>query len=155
VSPTDPVAPLTTFGVQNDYFLKDANGTLAQGWILTGGQTVNLDILDFTSPAASAWYTALFQQALDLGYSGWMYDFGEYVPATVVPAWGMTGEELHTLSRVLSQKAAHDSLEGGAHAGDWLPFGRSGYTGASQYSPQAWSGDPAASFESADGLPSM
>ncbi|MEI8255196.1 MAG: TIM-barrel domain-containing protein [Deltaproteobacteria bacterium] len=34
-------------------------------------------------------------------------------------------------------------------------FARSGYTGASQYTPMIWSGDPAASFEDSDGLPSM
>ncbi|MBT8492593.1 MAG: hypothetical protein KJO07_06000, partial [Deltaproteobacteria bacterium] len=36
-----------------------------------------------------------------------------------------------------------------------LAFMRSGYTGSSQYVPMVWSGDPAASFEESDGLPSM
>ena len=31
-----------------------------------------------------AWFTAQFERALDLGYSGWMYDFGEYVQPDVV-----------------------------------------------------------------------
>jgi alpha-glucosidase (family GH31 glycosyl hydrolase) len=155
VRPTDPVAPLVAVGLENGYFLKDAGGQLSQGWILSGSTPLYLDILDFTSLAATAWYQKLFDQALDLGYSGWMYDFGEYVQPDVVSASGMSGEQLHNLYPVLYQKAAHDYLEVGPHAGDWLTYVRSGYTGAAQYSPTAWSGDPAASFESADGLPSM
>jgi alpha-glucosidase (family GH31 glycosyl hydrolase) len=84
-----------------------------------------------------------------------MYDFGEYVPAEVVAASGMSGEELHNLYPVLYQKAAHERLEAGPLRGEWLTFVRSGYTGASQWSPMVWGGDPAASFDSADGLPSM
>src|SRR5262249_4001733 len=79
----------------------------------------------------------------------------EYTQADAVGANGMSGEELHNLYPVLYQKAAHDKLESGPHAGDWLLFARAGYTGASQYVPVVWSGDPAASFDPADGLPSM
>jgi alpha-D-xyloside xylohydrolase len=154
-APTDPIAPKTAEGLANGYFLKTGAGVPSKAFILTGGEIVNLYTVDFTSPGATTWYTDQFAQALAAGYSGWMYDFGEYVQPEVVAANGMTGEELHNLFPVLYQKAAHDALEAGAHAGDWLTFARSGYTGASQYTPQVWSGDPAASFDPTDGLPSM
>jgi alpha-D-xyloside xylohydrolase len=67
----------------------------------------------------------------------------------------MTGEELHNLYPVLFHQSVHDYLETTSLAGEWLTFVRSGFTGASQYAPHVWSGDPAASFESSDGLPSM
>ena len=36
--------------------------------------------VDFTNPDAIAWYQSQPQAALDLGYDGWMLDFGEYIP---------------------------------------------------------------------------
>src|SRR5262249_25185731 len=110
---------------------------------------------DVTRPDAVASFTSQFQRALDLGYSGWMYDFGEYVQPDVVAANGMTGEEFHNLFPVIYDQVGHDALEAGPHRGDWHFFARSGYTGASQYVPVVWSGDPDASFDDALGLPAM
>jgi alpha-D-xyloside xylohydrolase len=155
IDPTDPIAPITAMGQSAGYFLRDQAGDFSTAWILTGGAIVNLDMVDFTSDAAAAWYTSLFGQAIAANYSGWMYDFGEYVQTDAVAANGMTGEELHNLYPVLYQKAAHDALEQGPLAGDWNVFARSGYTGASQYVPQVWGGDPGASFDPADGLPAQ
>jgi alpha-D-xyloside xylohydrolase len=154
-NPADPVAPLTQAGLAAGHFLRGADGQAAESWIITGTSRVNLYILDFTSPAATTWYTDLFQLALDGGHVGWMYDFGEYVPRDAVSVSGMTGEELHNLYPVLYQRAAHERLEASPLRGDWLTFVRSGYTGASRWSPMVWGGDPAASFDDADGLPSM
>jgi alpha-glucosidase (family GH31 glycosyl hydrolase) len=142
-------------GLAKKYFLLDGQGNPTFGWILTGGQVVDFYTVDFTSAEASRWYTNMFERAHALGYSGWMYDFGEYVLPEVVTASGMSGEEYHNLFPVTYQKAAFDALEAGPRKGDWLTFVRSGFTGASQYAPMVWSGDPAASFESSDGLPSM
>jgi alpha-glucosidase len=155
LNPDDPVAADTRFGLEQGYFLKKPGGEVAESWIITGGSTVTMYVLDFTSAAATAWYTGLFQRALDAGHVGWMYDFGEYVPFDAVAASGMKGEELHNLYPVLYQKAAYERLEASSLRGDWLTFVRSGYTGASRWSPMVWAGDPAASFESSDGLPSM
>jgi alpha-glucosidase (family GH31 glycosyl hydrolase) len=141
-------------GLEEGYFLVDAAGEPSEVWFSSGGISWMLTV-DMTQAAARAWYTEFFQWALDLGYSGWMYDFGEYVAPDVLTPGGLTGEELHNLFPVLYQQAAHDHLEGGPYFGDWLTFARSGYTGASQYSPLVWTGDPAASFEDADGLPSV
>src|SRR5262249_25028367 len=87
-------------------------------------------------------------------YDGWMYDFAEYVPPDARSSTGLGGEELHNLYPVLYQKTAHEYLEA-QRPGDWLTFVRSGYTGANQYSPQVWSGDPAPSFEHAERVPAM
>jgi sulfoquinovosidase len=141
-------------GLANGYFLKDANGEVSLAYLISGGMA-NVATVDVTSPEARAWFTAMFQPALDVGYSGWMYDFGEYVQPGIVAANGMTGEELHNLFPVLYQQAAYDALEAGDYAGEWYTFVRSGYTGASQYSPMVWSGDPDANFDDAEGLPAQ
>jgi alpha-glucosidase len=155
VMPESPLAPQAAEGLANSYFLLNPDGSLPYVWILTGGNLVDLYVVDFTSKAASEWYASSFDWATELGYSGWMYDFGEYVQPEVVAANGMSGEELHNLYPVLYAKAAYEHMEAGPHAGDWLAFMRSGYTSSSAYVPVAWSGDPAASFEDSDGLPSM
>jgi len=141
-------------GIDQGYFLKNAAGDLSLVELISGTFLPVLQI-DFTNPDATSWYGTLLDWSTDLGYDGFMYDFGEYVQPDTLAANGMTGEELHNLYPVIYQKAAFDQLEAGALAGEWLTFARSGYTGASQYSPMVWSGDPAASFDDTDGLPSM
>ncbi|MFW6049840.1 MAG: TIM-barrel domain-containing protein [Myxococcota bacterium] len=141
-------------GLDAGHFLEDAEGEPIEVSLISGGFTAVLQ-LDFTDDAATTWYQDKLDWALDLGYDGWMYDFGEYVQPETLAANGMTGEELHNLYPVLYQRAAHEALEESPIAGAWLAFARSGYTGSQQWAPMIWSGDPAASFEDSDGLPSM
>jgi alpha-glucosidase (family GH31 glycosyl hydrolase) len=109
-------------------------------------------IVDFTNPAAVTWYQGLLQQALDDGWDGWMYDFGEYVPQDAVMANGMTGFEAHDLYPVLYQKAAHDLLEQ-QRPNNYLFFVRSGYAGTSGLVPMVWGGDADTDFSVGKGLP--
>lgn len=153
--PDDPTSPIysdTQEALANGWLLKDASGNPITVGLISGHlQTVYS--IDFTNPAATAWYQSLFDRAIKIGYVGWMYDFGEYVQPQTVAYNGMTGEELHNLYPVLYQKAAYDYLQTTSLKGEWYTFVRSGYTGASQWSPMVWSGDPDASFGSAMGLP--
>ncbi|MBI5481041.1 MAG: hypothetical protein HY906_19440, partial [Deltaproteobacteria bacterium] len=74
----DPEAvlwPTYQEGIQKGYFLKNAAGEVSLAFLISGSM-VNIATIDFTWPEATAWYTAMFQRALDLGYSGWMLDFG-------------------------------------------------------------------------------
>ncbi|MCK6530293.1 hypothetical protein L6R50_22970 [Myxococcota bacterium] len=141
-------------GLEEGHFLLDATGEASRSWLISGSGTVILTV-DFTSPEAKAWWQSMLSWAVDLGYRGWMQDFGEYVSPDVVSASGISGEELHNLFPVLYHQAAHEAMEAGPLAGKWLAFVRSGFTGSSQWAPMVWSGDPAASFEDSDGLPSM
>jgi len=150
-----PLKPRADEGAAAGYYLTRADGTFPDDWILTGGKVVNVFLVDFTNPDANRWYQQSFDWAMSLGYSGWMYDFGEYVSTDSVGANGMTGAELHSLYPVLYAKAAHDYMQASSLSNEWFAFMRSGYTGASQYMPAVWSGDPNASFDQADGLPSM
>ena len=152
--PASPLADVVSEGVDNGYFLKDGEGEPSLVWLVSG-DLVWVYTVDFTSNDATQWFQSTLQWAIDAGYNGWMYDFGEYVQPDVVAASGMTGEELHNYFPVLYQRAASLYLQGSELADDWLMFARSGYTGASAWTPMVWSGDPAASFESSDGLPSM
>jgi alpha-glucosidase (family GH31 glycosyl hydrolase) len=152
----DPAAPNaadTAYGVAHGYFLLDATGV--PGVVaLISGTTLSVFTVDVTNAAAVAWFGMQFKRAFDLGYSGWMYDFGEYVQANWTASDGETGYQLHDQFPVLYDKAAHDALEA-LRPGDWYYFARSGYTGSQQYAPMTWSGDPDASFGQAEGLPAQ
>jgi alpha-glucosidase (family GH31 glycosyl hydrolase) len=151
--PASPLAADTQFGIDHGYFLLDATGMPGEVGLISGA-AVSVYTVDVTNADAVAWYTKQFQRALDLGYSGWMYDFGEYVQADWTASDGETGYELHDRFPPLYDKAAHDALEA-LRPGDWYYFSRSGYTGSQQYAPMTWSGDPDASFGDAEGLPAQ
>ena len=109
-SPTSPLASVTQEGIANHYFLGDASGTPGTVTLISGA-LLDVYTVDVTNADAVAWFTAQFKRALDLGYSGWMYDFGEYVQPAWVAHDGETGMELHDHFPVLYDKAAHDALE--------------------------------------------
>lgn len=149
---TDPKSALAgevQNAISNDYLLKNDDGTLSDVWLISG-HPVDVYTVDLTDAGATAWFTGMFQRALDLGYSGWMHDFGEYIQPQTVTKSGISGEQFHNLFPVLYDKATHDAV-----GDDVYFFARSGYTGSSQYTPMVWSGDPDASFGDAEGLPAQ
>lgn len=117
--------------------------------------------VDFTSPAAIAWYQAQIQGAIDLGFDGWMYDFGEYTPHDSVFADGRRGIEVRNEYPLLYQKAVfdllagHDPVPGDAYAPDFVPYVRSGSTGSQRWTWAHWTGDPTTDWSYADGLPAQ
>jgi alpha-glucosidase (family GH31 glycosyl hydrolase) len=153
-SPETPIADWVQQGVDAGHFIMAADGTPDEVELISG-EFLTVYQLDFTSEAATQYFGETLDWAIELGYDGWMYDFGEYVQPASVASDGTIGEEHHNLYPVLYQRAGHEHLETTSIAGEWLFFARSGYTGSSQWTPQVWSGDPAASFEDSDGLPSM
>lgn len=131
------------------YFIKKPDGT---PYVILQPPHVGA-LVDFTNPDAVTWYQSQLQTALDDGWDGWMYDFGEYVPQDAVFFNGKTGMEMHNIYPVLFQQAAYDLLEK-QRKGDYLIFVRSGYSGTSGRVPMVWAGDQSTDFDVADGLPS-
>src|SRR5262249_46369459 len=60
--------------------------------------------VDFTNPAAAAWYRAKLTDQLDLGADSFKPDFAEEIPADAVFANGLTGTEMHNPYPLLFQK---------------------------------------------------
>jgi sulfoquinovosidase len=141
------------FGKENGYFVKDPKGEPALAFLISGSP-LHVAMIDFTNPDAVLWYKSLLKRALALGYDGWMHDFGEYVPRTGRFFDGRTGYELHNPYPMLSAKAAHEVLQE-ALPDDHLFFVRAGWTGSQAVVPAVWGGDPEASFDETQGLPSM
>jgi sulfoquinovosidase len=140
------------YGVDNALFQKTMAGNPATA-VFVSGDLLTMSPIDLVNPDGAAWYRALLSRTLDLGYDGWMNDFGEYTAATSVMADGRTGAEVHNLYPVLSAMAAHALLEE-RKPNDYLFYVRSGYIGTQAFVPQVWGGDSEASFDDTQGLPS-
>ena len=140
------------FGLDNGYFVKLPGGEPALTQFVSG-KLLTLATIDLSNPDAFAWFQSLLGRSLDLGYDGWMHDFGEYIPRDAVLFDGRRGDEFHNAFPVLSAKAAHE-LMAKERPGDHLFFVRSGGSGTQAYAPAVWGGDAEASFDETQGLPS-
>ena len=140
-------------GRARGYFALTPEGQVAETAFISG-EPLTLATIDLTKPEAVAWFQSILKRSLDLGYDGWMHDFGEYVRRPWKFADGRDGAAVHNEFPVLSAKAAHD-LAVAERGNDFLFYVRSGYTGTTQYVPAVWSGDPEATFDETQGIPAM
>ena len=111
-------------------------------------------IVDFTSPAAAAWFEerVIGQEMLDLGVGGWMADFGEYLPIDVRLADGTDAMLAHNAWPTLwAEVNAHAVAERGK-TGEAVFFMRAGFTGVSRFCPLLWAGDQSVDFSRHDGI---
>jgi dihydroxyacetone kinase phosphoprotein-dependent L subunit len=139
------------------YFLKRVDGSTYQFpfWKAIGRQGVQVpaSILDFTNPEAKAWWQSLLRFILiDLGYDGWMHDFGEAIPEGVVANNGLKGNELHNIYPVMYQQAAREVCL--QVKPDASFYARSGFTGSQTWLTAAWTGDQICTWEKVVGLSS-
>ena len=137
----------------NPYLVKDGrlyHFCREKGWLITHrdgtvyhikSTTFDAGMLDLTNPEAVRYIKDVLikKNMLDLGISGWMADFGEYLPVDCVLHEGDPAE-LHNLWPVLWAKVNREAVEE-AGAKDILFFMRSGYLGIQTYAPVLWNGD--------------
>ncbi len=141
------------FGAAHGYFEEAPDGGPATTFFLSGGAQV-VSAIDLTNPDAVAWFEALLGRSFDLGYDGWMHDFGEYVARGSRFHDGRGGDEVHNEYPVLSARAGFEAVQQG-RGGDAHVFTRSGYTGSQAWVLETWGGDPEASFDDTEGLPAL
>jgi alpha-glucosidase (family GH31 glycosyl hydrolase) len=69
-------------GVANGYFVQNSNGSTYLMYSLS----IKFAMLDLTNPAAVSWMQDIIinQSVVEAGSSGWMCDFGEYLPFDAV-----------------------------------------------------------------------
>ncbi len=166
----DAIAALNAQGVRflayiNPYLVK--GGRLYEycrekGWLITrqSGEvyhikstTFDAGMLDLTNPEAARYVKDVLikKNMLDLGVSGWMADFGEYLPVDCVLHEGDPAL-LHNEWPVLWARLNREAIEEYG-ADDAMFFMRSGYLGVQSYAPVLWNGDQHTDYTRDYGLP--
>ena len=143
--------PLFASAQQQGFFVRDQGGEPYK--VDFGGFSGGM--VDFTNPEAVRWFIdrILRGNMLDLGVSGWMADFGEFLPAD---AKLQDGDPLllHNAWPVLWAELNARAIAEAGRTGDALFFMRSGYTGIQPHCTLLWGGDQSVDFSRHDGLPS-
>ena len=115
--------------------------------------TFDAGMLDLTDPAVVKYVkeTLIRDNMLALGISGWMADFGEYLPTDCVLHEG-DPKTLHNIWPLLWAKVNREAIEEFGK-GDEMFFSRSGYLGVQEYAPILWNGDQHTDWTKDYGMP--
>ena len=141
-------------GYINPYLVRDGrlyNYCKDKGWLIRKqdgevyhiqSTTFDAGMLDLTHPDAVNYIKEVLigQNMLDLGVSGWMADFGEYLPVDCVLHDGDPAL-LHNVWPVLWAKINREAIEARGKENEAMFFTRSGYLGIQEYAPIMWNGD--------------
>jgi alpha-D-xyloside xylohydrolase len=130
-------------GVANGYFLRKPDGDVWQTDLWQAGMA----IVDFTNPAARAWFIAKLRALLAMGVSCFKTDFGERIPTDVVYFDGSDPERMHNFYTYLYNEAVFELMTEQRGAGEAVVFARSATAGGQRF-PVHWGGDSTTTFES-------
>lgn len=134
------------------YFVKKQDGT---DYLIDFGE-FDSGFVDLTNSEACAWYKGVIQEnMIALGLTGWMVDFGEYLPTDCVLHSGQSAISAHNEWPTLWAKLNHEAIAESGMLGKIGFYTRSGATGTQRYSPLMFSGDQFVDFSADDGLPSV
>ena len=134
-------SPLFREGMERGYLLKRPNGDVWQWDLWQAG----LAVVDFTNPAATAWYQGKLRALLDQGVDCFKTDFGERIPTDVAYYDGSDPELMHNYYAYLYNKCVFDLLEEYKGKGQACLFARSATVGGQKF-PVHWGGDCSSNY---------
>ena len=105
-------------------------------------------MVDFTNPAACAWFAGHIRRLARLGVDSIKTDFGERIPTEDV-AWfdGSDPQKMHNYYTLLYNRVVWEALREERGEGEAVVFARSATAGGQQF-PVHWGGDCNSTFES-------
>ena len=144
--------PLYKEATAKGYCVKDKDGND----YLVKITTFPAAMVDLTNPDAYIWIKEIIKKNLiDFGLSGWMADFGEYLPTDSVLFSGENAEYVHNTWPALWAKVNREAVEESGKLGEIMFFTRAGYTGTPKQTLMMWNGDNHPDFSKDFGLPSI
>ena len=132
------------------YLIKDEAGT-TYVHRLGNSPTYVGSCIDFTNPAAVAWWQGNVRRLMRIGVSGFKTDFGEQVPDDAVFFDGRRGFEMRNVYPRLYNRLTYEAMQDEA---DGVLLGRSAWDG-SQALSAIWAGDQSSDFHVDAGLPGV
>lgn len=140
---------LYAYASEHGYCVKDKEG---KDYLVTI-TTFPAAMIDFTNPKAYEWYKNLIKDnMIGLGLSGWMADFGEYLPVDAVLFSGEDPEVIHNQWPAIWAKMNREAIEECKKEGEVFFFTRAGHTGTIAASTMMWTGDQHVDWSVDDGL---
>ena len=118
-------------------------------------------VIDYTSPAARAWWTGIVHTLLDTGADGFMNDFGEQVLSDMHFADGSSGVVTHNRFPTLQHRATREAIDAYLETHpEREPFffvraGSAGRPGSAAYENASFPGDETTDWDPSTGLPSI
>ncbi|BET66235.1 alpha-xylosidase [Opitutales bacterium ASA1] len=136
-------SPLFDEGKAGGFFLRKADGGVWQSDQWQPGMAV----VDFTNPAACAWFNGHLRRLLDAGVDAFKTDFGERIPTDVVYHDRSDPVRMHNHYAVIYNECVFRLLEEVRGRGEAVLFARSAAAGGQKF-PVHWGGDCDSTFES-------
>jgi len=130
-------------GMASGYLVKKPDGDVWQTDLWQAGMA----LVDFTNPAARAWYADKLRALLEMGVSCFKSDFGERIPTDVVYFDGADPERMHNFYTYLYNETVFDLLVEQRGQGEAVVFARSATVGGQRF-PVHWGGDSTTTFAS-------
>lgn len=152
-------------GYINPYVVK--TGDLYQEAAEQGYLVMNLDedvldidfgefdcgIVDLTFEPAFNWYKEVIKKnMIDFGLSGWMADFGEYLPVNCKLQSGKDPKIMHNHWPALWAKCNYEAVKESDKLGEIVYFMRAGAFGSQKHNTLMWGGDQSVDWSRHDGI---
>ncbi|MFN8531376.1 MAG: alpha-xylosidase [Anaerolineae bacterium] len=136
-------SPLFEEGAQNGYLVRTADGDPFQ----VDDWQPGIGFVDFTNPAACAWYAGKLRALLNMGVDTFKTDFGERIPTDVRYFDGSDPERMHNYYTYLYNQTVFNLLREVKGESEAVVFARSATTGGQKY-PVHWGGDNSSTYPS-------
>jgi sulfoquinovosidase len=142
--------PVFAEATAGNHFVKNEKGA---PYLVNGVTFKPTGIADLSKPETREWVKGHLRQALDVGFKGWMADYGEWLPHDAVLTSGESALEAHHRYPTEWVKLNAEVLNERDPNGERLLFfSRAGWFGANRSAPVVWAGDQRTSFQRDDGL---
>lgn len=143
---------LYKYATEHGYCVKDNEG---KDYLVTI-TTFPAAMIDLTNPKAWEWYKTIIKENLiGLGLSGWMADFGEYLPVDCVLHSGDDPYMMHNQWPAMWAQLNREAIEETGKSSEVFFFTRAGYTNTISNSPMMWTGDQHVDWSEDDGITSV
>lgn len=128
-------------GVDGGFLVRNPDGTIWQ----TDNWQAGMALVDFTNPAARAWYKAKVKALLEQGIDAIKTDFGERIPRDVVWFDGSPAASMHNWYTQLYNETVFEAIAEVYGVGRACVFARSATVGGQKF-PVHWGGDCESTF---------